>query len=322
MRRSRTLILAPLLVGLLLAAACGDDDEGGSIPMTGNRPTTTAADAEAASTAADGTFPVTVDAANGSVEIAEQPHSIVSLSPTATEMIYGIDAGEQLIAVDNQSDYPTNAPIKDDLSGYQPNVEAITKYDPDLVLVERDTVIDELKALNIPVIELPTAGTLDDSYKQIQQLGQATGRVTAASDLVSKMQTDVQDLVATVPQTFAPVPVYHEIDDTGYTITGGTFLGQIYQMAGLANIAASIGGGQGYQQISPEQVIADNPQWIFLAYGGDPEVAAVKARPGWNQIAAVQQNHVVALDPAIASRWGPRTVDLLEKIIQTTAPGH
>ena len=66
-------------------------------------------------------FPVSVRAANGVVRIDQRPDRIVSLSPTATEMLFAIDAGDQVVAVDDQSDYPRRAPTTK-LSGYQPNV--------------------------------------------------------------------------------------------------------------------------------------------------------------------------------------------------------
>ncbi|MGH9210612.1 MAG: ABC transporter substrate-binding protein [Acidimicrobiales bacterium] len=317
MRPSRTL-MATLTFGALMVGACGDDGGDDSIPMTGNRPTTTVEEEGEESAA---TFPVTVQAANGPVDIAEQPDSIVSLSPTATEMAFAIDAGGQVVAVDDQSDFPTEAPVTE-LSGVQPNVEAISGYEPDLVLVQDDTAIAELNALSIPVLLLPPAATLDDSYTQIEQLGQATGHPTEATELVETMRTTVDGLVADPDSTgdqSDAVTVYHELDNTLYTVTAESFIGDIYTLAGLANIAADIGGdGSGYVQISPEQVVDANPDWIFVAYPGDTAIADLGARPGWNQVTAVQSDQVVALDPDIASRWGPRSVELLRTILDTT----
>jgi iron complex transport system substrate-binding protein len=236
-------------------------------------------------------------------------------------MLFAIDAGDQVEAVDEQSDYPPNAPREDDLSGFEPNVEAISTFEPDLVIVEGSSAVTELETLDVPVLQMPAAATLDDSYEQIEQLGAATGHITAATELVTSMKTDIDELVAKVPQPVRGIKVYHEVDDTLYTVTGNTFLGQIYQLAGLSNIAANIGGGQDYTQISAEQVISDNPDWIFLAYGDHDTITEVKDRPGWDQIVAVQDDQIVTLDPDIASRWGPRTVDLLETLIQVAYPG-
>src|SRR5262245_23094593 len=98
-------------------------------------------------------FPVTVKAANGSVTIAKSPSRIVSLSPTATEDLFAVGAGKQVIAVDDQSDYPKSAP-KTSLSGFTPNVEAIASYKPDLVVIAYDPkgLSDALGRLGITVL--------------------------------------------------------------------------------------------------------------------------------------------------------------------------
>lgn len=311
MRPSRTLI-AMLTFGALLLGACGGDGGDESIPMTGNRPTTTVADESS-----EPTFPVTVRAANGEVVIDEQPEAIVSLSPTATEMVFAIGAGGQVAAVDDQSNFPAEAPVTD-LSGFEPNAEAIAGYSPDLVLVQSDTVIPELEELSIPVLLLPPAQTLDDSYAQIEQLGQATGHPTEATELVTSMQEQVTTLQEGAVRTGEEVTAYHELDSTLYTITDGSFVDDIYELAGLDNIAADLGDGTGYAQISAEEVVSADPEWIFVTYPGDTAIADVEARPGWDQITAVQDAQVVALDPDIASRWGPRTVELLQTLIDTT----
>ena len=79
---------------------------------------------------------MTVAASNGSVTIQAKPARIVSLSPTATETLYAVGAGGQVVAVDSDSDYPASAPVTK-LSGLTPNVEAIAKYNPDLVIAPR-----------------------------------------------------------------------------------------------------------------------------------------------------------------------------------------
>jgi iron complex transport system substrate-binding protein len=318
--RPRTIISRLILASFLLLAACGDDDGDGSIPMTGNRPTTTAEESQPEEEAqGGGTFPTTVEAANGPVELSEQPESIVSLSPTATEMVFAIDAGDQVVAVDERSNFPEQAPVTD-LSGFEPNVEAIASYDPDLVLVDGDAAITELEALDISVLMLPAAAALEDSYSQIEQLGQATGHVTEAEDLVTEMEADIEDLLGQAPETDQTISVYHELDGELYTAGSTSFIGQIYEMAGLDNIAAAIPGDNPYPQISAEEIVTANPQWIFLAYGGEDAVAAVRSRSAWDQITAVREDQVVSLDPDIASRWGPRTVVLLATILGTVAP--
>jgi iron complex transport system substrate-binding protein len=312
MRPSRTLIAA-LTFGVLLVGACGDDGEDDSIPMSGNRPTTTVDDPTEA------TFPTTVPTANGPIEIPEQPQHIVSLSPTATEMVFAIDAGSQVAAVDEQSDFPAEVPVTD-LSGSEPDAEAIAGYQPDLVLVQDDAALPELDSLSAPVLLLPPARDLDQTYAQIEQLGQATGHPGEALELVETMRSEIQAMLEDADQSGTPASVYHEVDTTPRTVTANSFLGGLYEMAGLDNVGPATDGTEtGVVPISPEQVVDANPDWIFVAYPGDTALTDLESRPGWDQITAVRDDQVVALDPDIASRWGPRTVELLRTIIDSTA---
>ena len=108
-------------------------------------------------------------------------------------MLFAIGAGDQVVAVDDQSNYPAEAAAKmTDLSGYQPNVEAIAGYKPDLVVTSGDdTLTSQLEALGLKVWVGPAATTFDDSYAQIEQLGAATGHVAEAAQVVGEMQTDL-----------------------------------------------------------------------------------------------------------------------------------
>jgi iron complex transport system substrate-binding protein len=294
-----------LALVLVVTTACGsgsDDSE----PEVGASPTE------------QGGFPVTLEAANGAVTIPEQPRSIVSLSPTATEMLFAIGAGDQVVAVDDNSDYPANAPTTD-LSGFEPNVEAVASYDPDLVVLSDDQaeVIKALGKLDIPVLWEPAAVTLDDSYAQIEQLGDATGHVDEATAVVASMQTEIAAILSSAPRFERPPTYFHELDDLYFTVTSETFIGHVYSLLGLENIAdAAKGAGSGYPQLSAEYIIESDPDIIFLA---DAECCnqsgvTVAKRPGWDQITAVKTGAVVELDEDVASRWGPRVVDYLRTV--------
>ncbi len=298
-----------LLVFCLLTAGC----TGGSRQGSSNSPSGTK-------------FPVTVNAANGEVEIRSRPVRIVSLSPTATEILFAVGAGGQVVAVDEFSNYPPEAP-KTDLSGYTPNVEAIVGHRPDLVLftTPNDDLEAGLKAAGVPAILQPTAQSLDDSYSQIEELGVATGNATKAGEVVSKMKSDIRELAQSA-ESVRGLTYYHELEQTYFSVTSKTFIGQVYGLLGLENIAdAADAEGGGYPQLSAEHIIQANPDLIFLAdtkcCGQTPETVA--ARPGWNQIDAVKQNRVIPLDDDIASRWGPRVVDLLREVteaVRASAP--
>ena len=264
-------------------------------------------------------FPVTVDADNGEVEIDAQPQRIVSLSATATEILFAIGAGDQVVAVDDQSDYPPGAPTTD-LSGYEPNIEAIAGYEPDLVLAGSPGVAEPLERLDIPAIEEDAPRRLKGAYRQIRKLGRATGHSEGAADLVTEMKGEIADLVAQVPDRDAATTTYWELDDTYYSVTSKTFIGQLLDLAGLANIADEADDTSDYPQLTSEFIVDSDPEYIFLAdtecCGQSAETVA--ARPGWGDLGAVQNEGVVALDDDVASRWGPRVVELFQTIVEST----
>ncbi|HZB59796.1 MAG TPA: ABC transporter substrate-binding protein, partial [Actinomycetota bacterium] len=193
------------------------------------------------------------------------PRRIVSLSPTATEMLFAIGAGGQVVAVDSNSNYPAEAP-KTELSAYQPNVEAIAGYQPDLVVYSDDP--GELKAgldkLSIPVLQQPAATKLDDTYAQLAQLGKATGHVAEAGQLARTMRAEIERIAA-AERPERPLTYYHELDKNLYSVTSKTFIGQLYAQLGMENIAdAADKEATGYPQLSAEYVVKADPDLIFL----------------------------------------------------------
>jgi len=263
-------------------------------------------------------FPMTIDAANGPLTLEAMPTKIVSLSPTATELLFAVGAGDQVSAVDSYSDYPAQAPMTD-IAAYEPNVEAIAAYQPDLVIYTYDPgdLQKSLDKLHIPALMQPAAVTIDDVYAQLLQTGEVTGHPTEAQAAVDDLQAQVAAVVADVGDAGMGMTYYYELDDTYYSLTSDTFVGNLLGQLGLTNIADEAkGASSGYPQLSAEHIVAANPDLILLAdtkcCGQD--AASVAKRPGWQGLTAVQRGGVVELDDDIASRWGPRIVQLLQQV--------
>lgn len=295
------------MVWAVPAGGCGDtgsDGAGSGPPAGGSR-------AE---------FPVTVRAANGPVRLLRAPRRVVSLSPTATEMLFAIGAGDQVVAVDDQSNHPPEAP-RTDISPSQPNLEAIAGHRPDLVVVSDTSppdIVDGLERLGVPVLSEPAAQRLDDAYDQIVDLGQATGRRAEAERVVGRMRRRLERLFAAA----GPLPrlsVYHELQPDLYTAGSRTFMGQIYKRLGLRNVAdpAVRRSGSDYPQLSSEYVVSADPDVIVLADATccDQSEAAVRRRPGWRRIAAVKSGAVLAVDTDLAARWGPRLPRFVAQVV-------
>ena len=144
----------------------------------------------------------------------------------------------------------------------------------------------------------------------------------STGDTVATMRDQIDALVAQVPEREAPLTYFYELADDGNTVTSSTFIGNVLSMAGLTSIAdPAPDAAGGYPQLGAEAVLAADPAFIFLAHSDDsvPTPDEIAARPGWSELQAVRDGHVVALDPDIASRWGPRVVDLLAAVVAATS---
>jgi len=314
---------AAFLIGALAlaASACGSDDSSSSTTPAATGAATTAAPggtSPGTTTGDAGTYPITVDAANGAVTLDAQPQRIVSLSPTATEMLFAIGAGDQVVAVDDQSNYPEEALAKSTtLSGYTPSAEAVSGYQPDLVVVAdvTDGLDTQLATLDIPLWSGPAASDFGDVYTQIEQLGALTGHVAEAAALVGQMQADIEAATGGVVEREVPLTYYHELDNTLFSVTSNTFIGGVYGLFDLQNIADAVEGDTDYPQLSSEFIVSQNPDLIFLADADYGESAAtVAARPGWSGLNAVTTGSIVPISADISSRWGPRVVDYVEDV--------
>ena len=327
--------LAALLPFIMVAAACGtsDDDASSEVVETTVAETpseTTESAPETTAPAADSEAVEEPDAevADDPVEEEEMvyPSAIISLSPTATEMLYAVGAGDQVLAVDDFSNFPAETADKmPGVSGYDPNVEAIIGLGPDLILTD-GTNPDFLEALDRAGIahwEGPAAVTVDDTFAQILELGAATGHAEEAEALVDELTADLDALlerIATLPELETPLTFYHELDSTYYSVTSETFIGSTYTSLGLRNIADLVEEeSYGYPQLSAEFILDKDPDIIFLActiYCGEtPE--SVAARPGWDALSAVAADHVVPLNDDIASRWGPRIIEHMSAVVDS-----
>lgn len=321
-----TALLAAAAVGAAALAGCGSSASGtapagasGSAPNGAASATGTPAPASTSSGAA---FPLTVKAGNGAVTINSDPARIVSLSPTTTEDLYAVGAGSQVVAVDQDSNYPAGVP-KTSLSGLTPNIEAIAKYSPSLVIASQDSggLVTGMKKLGVPVLIEPAAATITGAYAEIEQVGQATGHGPQAAALVAGMKRQIAAYVRQAGSGHQALTYYWELGaNPFYSATSATFIGQVVGLFGLRNIAdkASKPADGGYPQLSQEYIVTAKPQLIFLADNqaadGGQTPAVVAKRPGWAGIPAVRDHEVIGLNDDIASRWGPRLPELVAEI--------
>ncbi|MCR3719034.1 MULTISPECIES: ABC transporter substrate-binding protein [Prauserella salsuginis group] len=302
----RLLALLPLLGALALAGCAqrADEDNG---------------DGDAGTA-----FPVTVEPAGApAVTLDAQPQRIVSLVPSVTETLYEVGAGDQVVAVDEMSTHPAEAP-RTELSGIDPDPQQIASHDPDLVVVgsdAEDKLAGALSKTGAATLVLPAPETLRDAYAQFTLVGKATGHADAGRTLADETEQTITELAESAPDK--DLSYYHEVDPTYYTITSATFLGEVYDLFGLRNVADQDDPNAmgGYPQLSAEKIVEADPDLVFLAdtkcCGQNADTVA--ERPGWDTMTAVEQDRVFALDDDIASRWSPRLVEFVRVVADAVA---
>jgi iron complex transport system substrate-binding protein len=270
-------------------------------------------------------YPLTIKSGGFTTKIAKEPKRIISLSPSATEIFFSIGADKQVLLVDSLSNYPKRAPISD-ISAFEPNVEAIVGKKPDLVLLSVDAmksteIRNALTKLKVPVLMEKAPVTLADVYAEINVIGKVTNKQSKAAALSTKMAKDIKSILASSKKS-SGVRIFHELDDTYYSVTSDTFIGRVYKDFGVINVADAAAGADsyGYPQLSAEYLLKSDPQAIFLSdaqYGVTTQ--SVAQRAGWSQISAVKNGHVFALPADVPSRWGPRLVDFYRAIAKALA---
>lgn len=300
--------IAPLSIALALAASlalagCGSSDES----------------AEDSPTSPSAAYPVTIDAVNGEVTLEKRPERIVSLSPSATEILFAIGAGDQVVAADEYSTYPEEAPTTT-LSAYDPNVEAIAGYSPDLVVIANDSngIVGALAELDIPTIVNPAPATIEEGYDGVAALGLATGHVDETATVVARMRADIAKALEAPAQK--GLRVYHELDEKLYAASSASFIGSVYTALGATNVAdAADKQKSGYPQMTEEAVIAADPELIVITDQVSYTADDVASRPGWANVTAIENGSIVTVDADIASRWGPRLPQLIASLANAIA---
>ena len=257
-------------------------------------------------------FPISVKSADGAVQIPSRPDRILSLSASATQMLYAIGAGSQVVGVDKYSTYPANAP-RTKFTGYESSAEDYLYLRPDLVIFafETGTLIQQLKTLRIPALLLPPATGIAGVDGQLAELGMATGHEAAARSTASSLGEDLAAATRGAGDAGRGKTYYVEVDPTYYAATSKTFIGAEFSLFGMRNIADAAGHGTAYPQISAEYILKENPDYVFLAdtVCCQQTAATFAKRPGFSTLTAVLLHHVIGVNDSVASQWGPHTIE-------------
>ncbi|WP_424950459.1 ABC transporter substrate-binding protein [Deinococcus sp.] len=274
----------------------------------------------ALSTAAATTYPLTLtDDLGRRVTLRSEPKRIVSVLPSTTETLCALQACERLVGVDDYSDFPAPVTRLPKVGGlYTPNIEAIVALKPDLVVVSKYGKLQgSLTAAGLTVVAV-NPETYEEVFSKTLTLGKIVNREAQAKNLVIGMRRDIARIEILTKNAAHKPSAYYEIDPTPYTAGPNSFIGVLLGKAGATNIIpANLGD---FPKISPELVVQGNPQLIL-----GPDLATVRARPGWENITAVRTGRVIAIAPGgpldtILNRPGPRLPQALAALAKLVHP--
>jgi iron complex transport system substrate-binding protein len=275
-----------------------------------------------------------VDDHNYKTSLTAYPEKIISVAPSCTEILFAIGAGDKVVAVTDYDDYPYdfaawiaagNMTSVGDFTS--PNMEVITSLDPDLILASggvQEESVSTLRDYGYKVLVLdPTS--VDGILNNIELVGNATGKQAEATSLINDLTNRINAVAETVANATKPKVYYETYYETtsSWTIGALAWQNELIEKAGGTNI---FGDQQtDYYQYQVEALIDRNPDVIVLpaegmGTGTQAGIDAVKARPGWDTMNAVQNDRIYQINPNIIERAGPRVVDAIEQMAEFFHP--
>lgn len=281
-------------------------------------------------------FPITItDSLNREVTIAARPKKIVSIAPSATEILFAIGAGERVVADTTYCDYPPEADKLPKIGGFtNPDVEKIVALSPDLVLGARGTPVglfNQMQALKLTVAAIDAEDSLDQMLESIRIIGKIAGENQRAANLVTHLEARRQAVVSkmtTLPASQRPSVLFVFTPGDLYSAGKGSFIDELITLGGGVNIAAKT--KTTWPQLSLETVIADDPRVILTLPGsmGDKHkpmtdadaLARFRVLPRWKNISAVKNGRVYVLEDDPMTLPGPRLIDGLEATAKAIHP--
>jgi len=254
------------------------------------------------------------------VVLNKTPERIVSLSPTNTEIIFALGAGEKLVGVTSYCDYPEEAKDIDKIGDFDnPNIELIKKMNPDLVLAGgflQEDLMAALEGLSIPVASTEAAG-VESIYDSIAMIGKFVGQETKAEELINNIKKDIEEIEIKVMGKEKPKVFYLVWKEPLFTTGQGTYINEIIQIAGGQNVAAET---EGWAQYSFEELLKQNPDILIAAYHSTDEGMRkedIMKDELFSKLPCVRDGKIhVMTDDNIVSRPGPRVVEAIREMAE------
>ncbi len=257
------------------------------------------------------------------VTLAAPPQRIISLVPSATEIIFALGGEERLVGVTDFCDFPPAARQKRSVGGMiAPNLEVITTLTPDLVIGTREgnryETFDQIRRLGIPVY-LVHAGNVGEMLDAVGRLGHLTGRADAVAPLTARLSQRIHAVSTAVKSLRRPRVLYVLWPDPLIVPARASLITKLIGLAGGDSITSAQSGD--YPRFSIEAAVARAPEVIILADHGSG--TGMQQRHQWDRLKslpAVRTGRLHSVDGGILHRYGPRVVDGLDQLARAIHP--
>jgi len=272
-------------------------------------------------------FPVTIkDALDNEVVIEEEPTSIISLIPSNTEIIYELGLGDKVVGLTTNDTYPEETAEVEKVGDFNVDIEKVIALNPDLVLAHESSAasseagFQQMRDAGITVFIVNDAVNFEDVYDTIGIIGQLTGTTEEAEAVTADMKAKIAEIKEKAATVTDKKKVYIEISPAPdiYSVGKNTFMDVMLQTINAENATGDL---EGWPSIDQESILERNPDVIIATYNyiEDP-VGQLLAREGWADVSAIKNKQVVAVNPDLVNRPGPRVVEGVEELAKAVYP--
>lgn len=317
MKITWNMLLAALVCALALSG-CAASESPASAPARESAAVPSVASSTASTAAASEEAGMTVTDMLGNEVTVSDGEKIVSLAPSATEILFALGLGDRVVGVDAYSNYPQEAAAKDVVGDFNgPDIEKIVSLEPDIIFcgntLQKEQIAD-LKRLGMTVAATE-AVSFEDIPKSIEMMGKILGKEAEASAIVDRIHAAVAEANKKAPKEEITVYYAMSYGDMGNWTSGpGSFINSMIEIAGGVPITRN--AAQPWLEYPLEQLVLHDPDVILFSsdMGSTDDISKA---PGYKDLSAVKNKKVYQMQADVLSRPGPRIADAILAISET-----
>lgn len=263
-----------------------------------------------------GLFPLVIsDSLGRNITFDKPPQRIIPYDSAAVEILYAIGEGERVVGTHSFADYPPEVSKVPKLgSAFSINLEEVVAAQPDLVYLFYDRFLADLEGAGLRVLYLKSlSANVDDVLEHIRLWGNLTGNVESSQIEIDLFRAKLNILETKLNGVDRGPRVYNHT--FGFWTPGpDTLTGDIFKFLKAEMITSDISG---YAQISPEQLVARDPEAIITS---PDALAELNNAPALKGITAIKNSRILVPGRGPLSTAGPRLISVIEEIAEFLYP--